>query len=85
MSLSVVVLSESSMLPISSILRLVSVLDGTPSNKSSCMFLDFDSSWSFSTCIFEFVHVLFIIVNFFMCNAVEVKINLRRLYDLILR
>ena len=75
MSLSVVVLGEVRMLPISLILRLVSVLNRTPSCKSFLMLLDFGSSWSFSTCFSEFVHVLFVIVHVFLCSAVDAMIT----------
>ena len=52
MSLSVVVLGDVRILPISLILRLVSVLNRTPSCKSFLMLWEFVSSWSFSTCFF---------------------------------
>ena len=66
---------------ISLILRLVSVLDRTPSCKSFLMLWEFVSSWSFLTCFFDLFHVLFVIVHVFLCSAVDAKITPGRLYD----
>ena len=45
------------------------------------MLLDFDSSWSHATCFFDVVQKLFVAVDLFLKNAVNAKINFRRLPD----